>query len=533
MGQATRTTKLLIDLGARAQGGANTDKRTHLEATAALLDEARAFYLNFLLAHAEKFSERVAYYSEHHQEMRERAISANELLTWAEFHTVATNEHPDPWPDWNFSERFPGMPVLYRRSVIKDAIGKVKAYLSNHDNWNRTGKKQGKPGVPGARNHTTLYGGACSLELDQLDVRESFVRLKVYIGDGWRWVNYPVKYSRYFEQRRADKGWEQQSPKLVLHPRSAELHFCQTREVKAKKVKESRLDPNLVTVAVDLNVKNLAVITVRRRNTVIETVFVTDNGLDQQRYRHLKRITTKQWLSGKPVKGEHSNQQLWGHVRRMNSDAARKTAHAIVRVCAKYPGCVLLFERLRKIKARAASKSRRLNRKQANQLRGRINQLSREQAFARGIVTVEVNAHGTSQYCSHYEAQADFNASVNVHHSFFQELHWQPVPSRRGAGDPMNALSGYRSDGRSLLEGHPADGRPGRSADEQTCKVVRLVLAQRGKVPVRIASRASLPTITCLDSRGTGASWTAGRRHKRHLSRIARQFCQLWIPRNT
>ena len=72
-----------------------------------------------------------------------------------------------------------------------------------------------------------------------------------------------------------------------------------------------------------------------------------------------------------------------------------------------------------------------------------------------GTVTVEVNPHGTSQYCSRcgakgerfssrsgqrirekwgklfacpscqYEANADFNASVNVHRSFYREWHWQ------------------------------------------------------------------------------------------------------------
>ena len=464
MGQATRTTKLLLDLGEHTQGGANAGKREHLEATAALLNEARAFYLDFFLAHAEKVDERVAYYSEQHQQIRERAISAHELLTWAESHTVETRAHPDPWPGWNFSARFPDMPCLYRRSVIKDAKGLVKAYLSNHANWQRTGKKKGKPGLPGASNHPTLYEGACSLELDQVDLRESFVRLKVYTGERWRWANYPVKYSRYFEQRRADPAWEQQSPQLVLRPRSAELHFCQTRAVKAKKVKERKLDPDLVTVAVDLNVKNLAVITVRQHQRIMETVFVRDKGLDQHRYRHMKRISKKQWQSDKPVKGEQSNRQLWRHVRRMNTDAARKAARAIARVCAKYPGCVLLFERLRKIKSRGASKSRRLNRKQANQLRGHINRLGREQAFVEGNVTVEVNPHGTSQYCSrcgaqgqrfslragqrvkerggklfccpvcHYEAQADFNASVNVHHSFFREMHWQPRPKLKRSG---------------------------------------------------------------------------------------------------
>ncbi len=169
----------------------------------------------------------------------------------------------------------------------------------------------------------------------------------------------------------------------------------------------------------------------------------------------MKRVSKKQWQSGTPIKGERSNAQLWQHIRRMNSDAAHKTARAICRVCSKYPGCVLLFERLRKIKARGGSHSRRLNRKQANQLRGQINRLSKEKAYSQAVVTVETNPHGTSQFCArcgakgerfsfrggqrvkerggklffcsacNYEAHADFNASVNVHHSFFNELHWQ------------------------------------------------------------------------------------------------------------
>jgi len=232
-------------------------------------------------------------------------------------------------------------------------------------------------------------------------------------------------------------------------------------------VVERKRDPDLVTVAVDLNVKQLAVITVRQHSQVIRTRFVSDHGLDQARFGHLKRIAKKQWQSGKPVTGERSNQQLWAHIRRQNLDTAHKTARAIVAVCERYPGCVLLFERLRKIKAKGGSKSKRRNRKQANQLRGKINQLAREKAYAAGVVSVEVNPHGTSQYCARcgcrgvrftyqagqrvpgtggklffcpacrYECHADFNASVNVHHSFFREFHWQPRQHKR-----LHALSG-------------------------------------------------------------------------------------------
>ncbi len=462
MGQATRTTKLFLDLGRRDQGGANTDKRAALDATALVLNQARTFYIDFFLAHTDKLAERVPYYSEQHLEMRERAISANELLTWAEACTVETAAHPHPWEGWDFSARFPEMPCIYRRSVIKDAIGKVRSYLSNLANWQKTKKKKGRPGLPGATDHPTLYQGTCELSLEEARGGDRFVRLKVYDGHAWQWVNYPVVCSRYFQQRQREPAWEQQSPTLVLSKQTAALHFPQTKTIAARKVKESKLDPDLVTVAVDLNVKHLAVITVRRHEQIIETVFVSDHGLDQQRYRHLKRIARKQWLSGKPVKGEHSNQQLWRHVRRMNEDAARKVACSLARVCAQYPGCVLLFERLRKIKAKAGSKSRRMNRRQANQLRGKINQYAREKAFLAGTVTVEVNPHGTSQYCSrcgqvgerfsfhhgqrvsvrwgklfwcphcHYEANADWNASVNGHHSFFHEFHWKPRPKRSG-----------------------------------------------------------------------------------------------------
>jgi IS605 OrfB family transposase len=367
--------------------------------------------------------------------------------------------------------------------VIKDAIGKVRSFLSNLANWHTSGQKKGQPGTPSADNHPTCYSSAYSLDLDGADLHRSpctcFVRLKVYTGAAWEWHHYPVKLSRYFEARWRDPAWEQQSPKLILRKKTAALHFSQVKKVEAKKVRESKEDPHLVTVAVDLNVRNLAVITVRQDDRIIEAVFVRDHGLDQHRYGHLKRIARKQWQSGRLVKGEHSNQQLWGHVRRMNEDAAHQVARRIATVCARYPGCVLLFERLRKIKAQGGSKSRRMNRRQANQLRGKLNRYTKDKAYALGTVTVEVNPHGTSQFCSrcgargerfsnlggkcvkekggklfgcpvcHYEANADFNASVNVHHSFYREWHWQP----RKKPPPKAARSAALDSGASALSG--------------------------------------------------------------------------------
>src|SRR5260370_15326031 len=130
MGQTARTTKLLLDLSGRDHGGTNPGKRAHLAATVEILNAARRFYLDFFLAHPDKLTERVEIISKKTGEVREGVISAENLLTWAEFQTVATSVHPHPLPDWNFSRAFPGLPNRYRRSVIKDVIGKARGYLT-------------------------------------------------------------------------------------------------------------------------------------------------------------------------------------------------------------------------------------------------------------------------------------------------------------------------------------------------------------------------------------------------------------------
>src|SRR5713101_8252759 len=286
MGQTTRTTKLLLDFSGRSQGGANPGKREHLAATVEILNAARRFYLDFFLAHPDKLIERVEVISKETGEVREGLISADHLLTWAEFQTIATAEHPDPLPDWNFSQAFTDLPNSYRRAVIKDVIGKARGYLTTLLKWQSSGKKKGKPGIPTASNHPTLYAGTFTLELDELDLRKSFLRLKVYTGEAWVWVHYPTLYNRYFDRRRAETGWETESPTLILGKQSAAIHCLQSKTITAKKIVESKRDPDLVTVAVDLNVKQLAVITVRQHGTIITTRFVSVEGLDAHRYRH-------------------------------------------------------------------------------------------------------------------------------------------------------------------------------------------------------------------------------------------------------
>jgi hypothetical protein len=316
MGKATRTTKLLLNFDSRANKGMNSVKRGYLDTTITLLNQARAFYIDFFLAHSEKLSEQVTYFSTKCQDYRERPINADELLTWAEYCTIPTKNHPFPLKGWNFHAHFPGFPSIYRRSVIKDAIGKARSYLSNLKNWKDAGcQKKGKPGIPQANNYPTLYQGTYRLELDELNYQDAFVQLKVYTGKRWEAINFPVKANRWCLARLKEEGWDTQSPMLVLRPKYAALHIPQVKEIQAQKVNEHKSAPDLVTIGVDLNVKNLAVVTVRQHGTILKTVFCKDQGLDQHRYRHLKHISKRQWQSGKPVKGERNCNSLWRHVK--------------------------------------------------------------------------------------------------------------------------------------------------------------------------------------------------------------------------
>src|SRR5260370_38417266 len=124
MGKVARSTMLELDLSPRARGGANTEKRAALEKTTAILTEARAFFLDFLLAHNEKLTEKVVYFSEKHQEWRERLLTAEELRSWLEQSTVSTKAHPRVPVSWDFKTHFTSMPTHPRRATMTGAIGK-------------------------------------------------------------------------------------------------------------------------------------------------------------------------------------------------------------------------------------------------------------------------------------------------------------------------------------------------------------------------------------------------------------------------
>ena len=201
---ATRTVTLKV------RSEANAGKRDALLATVQGWDRAVAFYTDFFLGHPNIFSEKKTYVVEqgkHAGEDRQRPLTNQEILTWAERHTVATEAHPNPARD--FGQACPQAPTVLRRAAINHAAGAVRSYRSNLANWEAADpKRRGKaPAPPQPHPHLVAYEGISALRLE--DYREGYLRLRLLDGKRWEWHNVPVQGPPYaaelFAQSQAEK----------------------------------------------------------------------------------------------------------------------------------------------------------------------------------------------------------------------------------------------------------------------------------------------------------------------------------------
>jgi IS605 OrfB family transposase len=454
MAEAIKTIKIKII-------NPNKGKEEALESTLEILNQVLSSYIDLTLQHLSLLTSYKEYVNKKTGEVRIRVLYNSEILTELEKLSLSTKAHPDV--SINIHSLFPGLPTNLRRSCINTSTGMCKSYLSNLKNWEH--KKKGNPPTPpAARNLPTFYKGVYQLEL--LDIKNQFVRLKVFDGKEclvgfdthsesscqnqqkeWIWKNYPVKIGKKQLNLLKDPNWSIQSPTLVPKRKQWYLHIPLVKKVSVKPIKEQKKEnPNLTTLAVDLGLRHLAVVTVRK-NLVIcgdkpacrEIVFVKffrGEEVEAHRLQHLQKVFQKQRLSLKPVRGERSNKELWRHIRDTNTDIAHNITREIVEIASKYDVKIIVIEHLHKFQPKRREKrSRKLNRKLTYWLKGKIEEQLRYKALEHGILVKSVNPAFTSKICNKcggfgerfssgslfrcfycgYTANADFNGSVNLH----------------------------------------------------------------------------------------------------------------------
>jgi len=314
----------------------------------------------------------------------------------------------------------------------------------------------------------TFYKGTYEIELK--DYVNQFVRLKVYHKGEWVFINYPIKIGNKQLKVLHSDVWDMLSPTLVPKKRKGKiewyLHIPVEKKVKVQPIaKQKKENPNLTTLSIDMGLKHLAVITVRSNGKIVFVKFFRSEQIETHRLRHLQKIFSKQKKSGKAVLGERSNRQLWKHIGEMNDALAHKSSREIVDIAVKYGVDVIIIEYLRNFRNRKREKRwRKFNRKFTYWLKGKLEFNLRYKALEHGILVKSVNPAYTSRLCnkcggfgerfSHnslfrcfycgYVANADFNASVNLHQVFWDTF---PLPKKRKKRKSEGRERGERREG--------------------------------------------------------------------------------------
>ncbi|PTQ56536.1 MAG: Transposase [Candidatus Carbobacillus altaicus] len=382
--------------------------------------------------------------------IKERTRTNQELLTFAEFHTLATKAHPNP--GWPLGEHVPaaeGMPTELRRAAINQAIGKVRSWWSRLKTWEKTAPDQrgreprlGEPNEP-----VTFYAGMVghpAYDLNpQKKKRHTFISLKLHTGLKWEKVPLPVvvhaqaesllagsalEKERIDRERKRSKtgqagsGREERgsgvgtwvAKSLTVYGKRDkrypggvryEIHIPMEKWVNAppKAEKQRQANPQMPVVTVDLGVGRLAVMGAFVEGRLTATRFVDGRALNHRRHRLLVAIYRKRAQSGRIQRGVQDNVALWNKIRNLDEHAAKQTAVVIVRFAKEHGAKVIVFEYLRRYRPpkEKMSRSGRKNHKRAYWLRGQIMEWVRDLAFREGILTVERNPAYTSQVCPH------------------------------------------------------------------------------------------------------------------------------------
>lgn len=442
-------------------------KRQAMTDTQELYNHVIRFYREFFVAHLGIFEAKVSY-TKKTGDPAERNWTAQELLTWAERHTLSTPAHPAPlMPLIDAVPQAQGMPAGLRRAAINHAHGKVKGWHTLLQQWEQNGKKGRVPQLGEPNDPVTFYADMVAYPdldlLPQAQVQHTFIAIKLWYDGQWQLVPLPVilpqtmhealragqaetrRITKTRKQIKASKGpnepWTE-AERAAVRPKvwvPLSLAIYATRDkrfpghvrfalhvpmekyvVTPQKAKAQQTEnPGMPVVTVDLGVNRLAVMGAFRDSQLIATQFIPGGALNHQRHLLLNTIYHKRAQSGRLEKDVSDNVCLWNKVHHLDENAARQVARQIVDFALEHGAKVIVFEYLRKYQApkEKMSRSGRKNYKRAYWLRGKIMKWVRDLAFREGILTVERNPAYTSQMCPHCQHEYR-KVGTRVKHTF-------------------------------------------------------------------------------------------------------------------
>ena len=235
--------------------------------------------------------------------------------------------------------KFQNMPVYMTRSVVAKSLGHIESYKTNFYNWEKNGKKGNEPKLCKITNDfPTFYRDGLYKEED---IDKDRVKLKIYNGKTWDWVEVRLKHTdlQYIRHHCADKIMS--CPTLCKKNKKWFLTF--TFEELTEKIKEVNIYERKI-MAVDLGLNTDAVCSVMVSNgTILARKFIkfaSDKDLLTHKLNQLKGI--QQRFNN----DKHQMKKLWRFINNLNEQLAIKIARAIIDVALLYKVDVIVFEYL-------------------------------------------------------------------------------------------------------------------------------------------------------------------------------------------
>lgn len=280
-------------------------------------------------------------------------------------------------------EQFPKIPLYFRRSAINAAITMVRK------NTNNSCSEADRETEPASRMEfpMILYQGMYR------EFCEQTIEIKLYDGNGWKWVRYP------FTGRTLPSDCRRMSPMLILEEKQAYLDVPVEFTVSDIRTVRERMAEEEYICAVsfpDYDVAAVAVVMDKTGKEQTYRFFRGGNQRENQRQRIQEQL--KKSRESRKIVGEEENKSLYNRLRRLNSHYAHTVSRQILEFCMEQNVKLVVVPNYEE--AINFQNKRYLKNDSYRWLGRSIMKNLKYKAFQKGIVVTSVKPYCITQSCS-------------------------------------------------------------------------------------------------------------------------------------
>lgn len=302
-----------------------------------------------------------------------------------------------------FDLRFPNLPAYTRRAIIADALGMVRSYKSNHENWEQTlpAERGAEPtlGLP-SRYELTFY----DQERKMSSLADGQIGLKLYNGHTWSWYYFQISRSDAKCIHGLSQTRKMLSPVVDKVRGRYRIRFAFS-ESKALVSDENRLAYRIL--AVDLGINAAASWCIMTSDGTVHDKGVIHLDCEEGRLNHMINRKRMYQQAGK------KSRCVYRWVKEANRQLSIATAKALMNVAVRYSVDCIVFEHLdSKGKVRGRKYRERIHMWRKNDVQNRVTL----QAHRYGMRISRVCAWGTSKYAYDGSGQVDRHSIYHYEH---------------------------------------------------------------------------------------------------------------------